>query len=279
MIAAEVTMTDWTVATAVMVSSFVLVFVLNRVVRSLTRSLKFQSFVTTIITRALGTLIVLIALVYALRQLHVEVGPLLGALGIGGVLIAMSLQPVLGNLVGSVLLHARRPIRRGDQIHSNGQSGTVIDINGRAVVMMTFDGETVYLPNLKVLDEPLRNQTAEEFRRTLLPFQVSYDADLRQVQRTLTQAVQALDILSSAPPADVLVTGFNESGIDVVARFWHPSEELTARWAISEVAITIRETLDRTGVTIPLPQRVIHFVPDSGTERPTPTGDPLRELR
>lgn len=257
---------DWIAAVTVMVGSFVAIIVMNRVLRTLTRSLRFQSYVSTVVTRIVGTLLVLIALVYALRQLGVEVGPLLGALGIGGLLIAMSLQPVLGNLVGSVMLHVRRPIRRGDQIHTNGQSGTVIDINGRAVVMMTFNGEMVYLPNLRVLDEPLLNQTSEEFRRTVMPFQVGYEADLRVTQRLVRDAVAAVDILDGSPPADVLVTGFAESGIDLVVRFWHPSEELTARFAISEVAITVRETLAANDITIPFPQRVVHLVADPAAE-------------
>jgi len=220
-----------------------------------------------------GTVIMLVAFVYALRALEVNVGPILGALGLGGVVLALSLQHTLSNLVGSILLHARRPFRRGDQIHSNGTAGTVVDINGRAVVMLTFDGEMLHIPNLKVLEEPLVNQTAEDYRRTLLPFEVSYDADLRVTQRLVLDAIRNMDALEDAPPADVLVTGFNESGVGLVARIWHPSEELTARWAISEVAITIRETLAAADITIPYPQRVLHIA-DSATADDRVGGQP-----
>ena len=166
----------------------------------------------------------------------------------------------MGNLVAAIMLHARRPIRLGDQIESHEHRGTVLEINSRAVVVLSFDGETVYLPNLSVLDEPLVNQTREEHRRTVLPFQVGYDADLRRTQQVLVEAIRAVDALGDSPsPADVLVTGFADSGVDMVARFWHPSEELSAWHAVSEVAITIRETLQREQITIPFPQRVLHF--------------------
>lgn len=253
------TLTDWVVAVTVMVGATVATLFVRQIVRILTRSLRFQDYVSRIISRSIATILLLIALFYALRILDVDVGPLVGALGVTGILLAMALQPVLGNLVGSVMLHARRPIRRGDQIHSNDVSGTVLDITGRAVQLMTFDGEVVYLPNLKVLDEALTNQTAEEYRRTVMPFQVGYDADLRHTRAVLERALAHVDALGDAPRADVLVTGFGESGVDMVARFWHPSEELTARWAISEVAITIRETLAQERITIPFPQRVLHL--------------------
>ncbi len=266
-VVATVTWEDWLIAGSLVAGAFAVTIAIRQVLRTLTRSLRFQDYVTTIITRLIGTLLVLVAIVYALRQLEVNVGPILGALGLGGVVLALSLQHTLSNLVGSILLHARRPIRRGDQIQSNGRTGTVVDINGRAVVMMTFDGEMVHIPNLKVLEEPLLNQTANEYRRTLLPFEVSYDADLRHAQRTVLQAIRVVEALEDAPPPDVLVTGFHDSGVGLVARFWHPSEELTARWATSEVAIAIRESLAGANITIPYPQRVLHLAETQAAEQ------------
>jgi small-conductance mechanosensitive channel len=254
----DIASSDWVSATATLAAGLVIMFLLKRGIHAAAGPLRMQEDMARILSRAAISIVLILSVIGALAELGVRIGPLLGALGIGSVLIAMSLQPVLGNLVGSVMLDARRPIRRGDQIHSNGQSGTVIDINGRAVVLKTFDGEVVYLPNLKVLDEPLVNQTRDEYRRTVMPFQVSYDTDLRTAQRALIDALRSLRALELAPPADIIVTGFGESGVDLAARFWHPSEELTARWVISEVAITVRETLADEGITIPFPQLVIH---------------------
>ncbi|MDH4168375.1 MAG: mechanosensitive ion channel family protein [Acidimicrobiia bacterium] len=267
MILADVSTSAWVGSAAVGVASIVVILVLTRVIHTVTRPFGFQDYAVSIITRLVGAGVLAIALIIIFSLLEIRVGPLLGALGITGILLAMALQPVLGNLVAAVLLHTRRPVRRGDQISSNGQWGTVIDINSRAVVVQTFDGEIVHVPNLKVLDEPLLNQTADEFRRTVLPFQVAYDTDLRHAQRSLVRAIKAVDALGDGFPADVLVTGFGDSGVDLVARFWHPSEELSARHAISEVAITIRETLAAEHIAIPFPQRVVHMRP-----APTETG-------
>ncbi len=249
---------DWINAIFTLVIGLAMAGVIKRSIRLASGPLRLQEDLARILTRVAISLVMVITFIGVLSELNVELGPLVGALGIGSVLIAIALQPVLGNLVGSVVLDARRPIRRGDQIHSNGHSGTVMDINGRAVVMKTFNGEVVYLPNLKVLDEPLLNQTRDEYRRTDLSFQVSYDTDLRSAQKVLIGALRTLPALELAPPAEVIVTGFGESGVDMQARFWHPSEELTARWVISEVAITIRETLAAEHITIPFPQLVVH---------------------
>ncbi len=261
---ADIPTLDWLAASITLLSGLLISMAVGRAVRSAAKPLKLQREMANVVARVVRVIVMTVTIVIALDMLRVEVGPLIGALGIGGVLVALSLQPVLGNLVGSVMLQAQRPIRTGDQIQTNGHSGTVIDINGRAVALKSFNGEIVHLPNLKVLDEPLVNQTKDEFRRTVIPFQVSYDADLRMAQKLLSTEIRNLPGLEGAPPADVLVTGFGDSGVDLVARIWHPSEELTSRWLISEAAITIRETLSRHDVEIPFPQRVLHVKGSGG---------------
>lgn len=223
-----------------------------------------------ILSRLLATVIVAAAGFTALGQLGVEIGPILGALGLGGVVVALSLQPVLGNLVGSIMIHARRPLRPGDQIETNGVTGTVLDINGRAVIILTHDGTTAYVPNLKILDEPLENFTRDARRRTRLPVEVSYGSDLRRTQAVLTRAVSEVDGVDS--PVAVLVRSFGESGVLMEVRFWHPSEELEASWIVSEVAIAVRETLHAEGIEIPFPQRVVHMKQDPASGDDAETG-------
>ncbi len=266
-LAADLSSGDWVFAGLWLVGGAAVSLALGVILRTLAKPLRLQDYASNLIIRVVSTGVMLAAIIYALGQLEVAVGPLVGALGVTGIVIALALQPVMGNLVAAIMLHARRPIRPGDQIESHDHRGTVLEINSRAVVMLSFDGETIYLPNLSVLDQPLVNQTRDEYRRTVLSFQVGYEADLRQTQRVLIEAIRRVDALADPPfPADVLVTGFAESGMDLVARFWHPSEELSAWHAISEVSITIRETLQRAKITIPFPQRVLHLADPEAIE-------------
>jgi hypothetical protein len=66
--------------------------------------------------------------------------PLLGAIGIGGIAIALAAQTVLTNALASTLLRLRHPFRRGDQIRTNDLEGRVIDVNFRTVVLVNMDG-------------------------------------------------------------------------------------------------------------------------------------------
>ena len=166
MLFAEVTLTDWLGAAAIILGALVLIWIIRRTLRELANKSVMQHNVAELSMQISVVIVVILAALYSMSLLDVEIGPLLGALGISGVILGISLQPVLGNFIGSVLLHGSQPVRIGDQIHSSGVDGTVIDITNREVEILTFDGVAVHLPNLKVLEQPLTNYTHDDDRRT-----------------------------------------------------------------------------------------------------------------
>lgn len=248
---------NWITAGLISVAAIIAVVLLHRMRESIGNRFDFRDYVVDTARRLLIGIILVVASLYVLQLLDVELSPLLGGLGISSIIVAVALQPVFGNLIGSILLHSSRYFRPGDQIETNGISGTVIDISFRSVELLNFDGVRVYVPNLKVLDAPLTNQTADELRRTTLRFQVSYESDLREAQKVTTQALRAVDGIAEMPAAEILVENFEDSGVLMMARFWHPSEELSARWIVSEAAIAVRQALAENDISIPYPHIVI----------------------
>lgn len=215
------------------------------------------NYTADMIRRVLMGIFGVVALLYVFGLLELEVGPLVGGLGISGLIAAIALQPVAGNFIGSMLLHSTRAFRPGDEIESNGIAGTVVDISHRAVQIEDFDGNSVYIPNLRVLDSALTNLTADDPRRTVISFQVSYDTNLRAAQQVVLEALRDVETVSAHPPTEVLVRGFADSGVNMTAEVWHPAEEQLAKRTVSESVITIREALDQHDITIPYPHVVL----------------------
>lgn len=252
---AVVTLRDWVAAGLVLVGAIAIVLLVRQGMHMIRARTDVQEYVEHLVTRIVTTVVVIVAVLYALQILEVEIGPLLGGLTIFAVIIAYSLQPVLGNLIGSITLHGSRPIKPGDQIVTNGVEGTVIDIAPRATEILTFDGVTVHIPNVDVLGNVLTNRTADYERRTTIDFSVAFDADLRKVQHVVETAVRTLEGVSEIPRAEVLVDHFDQSGVAMKARFWHPSEELFSRWLQSEASIAIQEALRSENIEISFPHR------------------------
>ena len=214
-----------------------------------------------IIGRFLAYLVVAAGFVYMLQALHVQIGPLIGALGIGGIALAFALQDILQNLVAGIIIQARRPIRRGDTVQIGGYQGVVLDIDLRTVLLRTFDGLDVYMPNRTVLQDPIVNYTISPTRRLTLNVGVGYGSDLETVQRLLVQAARSVAGVLEDPPPAAWVTGFGPSSIDVVVLLWF-EVAVSNLWQIqNDAAIAVKAALDAAGVEIPFPHQTVSFDP------------------
>ncbi len=258
------TAVDWIVAGGVVVVGIAGGILLKSLVaRALSRG-DSERAAALMISRIVAWVAIIAALFWSLALLGVRVGPLFGAIGIGGVALAFAAQSILANFLASIILQIRRPFRRGDQIETSDCEGTVEDVDFRVVRLRTFDGERVMVPCAEVLSRPIVNLTTLGRRRTTLEVGVAYDADLEQARDVLLAAVEAADGVLDRPPPEVWVKEFDDSAVTLAVRFWH-APDIASLWRVrSHVAVAVKNALDQADIEIPLPQRVITFTPTAG---------------
>lgn len=257
---------DWIRAAIILVVALVLSRLVSRLATRLVKGDEATAVAARFVGRGLGMLVILGGLVYALSSLQVRIGPLLGALGIGGLALAFAAQSILENVFSSILLQARRPFRAGEQVViGEGVEGVVEDINFRVVIVRTFDGERVFVPAATVLQNPIVNVTVRGPWRTSLAVGVAYGTDLRHARTVLLDAVAAVEGVLDAPPPEVWLEAFGESSVDFSIRIWH-SPRMAERWRVrSDVGMAVAEALEAEGISIPFPQRTLWF---AGAEEP-----------
>ncbi|MGH9088925.1 MAG: mechanosensitive ion channel family protein [Acidimicrobiales bacterium] len=223
-----------------------------------------DGFVARMTGRLLAYVVVVAGFVYVLIALHVQIGPLVGALGIGGIALAFALQDILQNLVAGIIIQARRPLRHGDQVQLGTHTGVVRDIDLRTVLVRTFDGLDVYVPNRTVLQNPLVNYTISPNRRITLTVGVGYGADLAVAQRCLVEAVRPIDGVLDDPEPAAWVTSFGTSSIVFAVLMWFPVATHNLWKVQSDAAMAVKKALDAAGIDIPFPQRTVSLEPDLG---------------
>jgi small-conductance mechanosensitive channel len=245
---------------SVFLAALVLAVILRRVlVRAIDR--EGNRHVGRTVGRFLSVVVAGVGALYALDLLGVQVGPLLGALGVGGIAIAFAAQDILQNFIAGVMLQVRHPFRVGEQIGSGEYEGVVDDVNLRTTVISTYDGLIVYLPNAEVLKQAIVNYTRTPFSRTSLTVGLAYDTDLERARQVLLDACRATEEVQQTPPPEVWVEEFGDSSINLAVRYWHHAD-IASRWRVrSAVAMSIKTALDRAGMTIPFPQRVLWLHP------------------
>jgi len=220
------------------------------------------------VNRLLGTLsyvgLVIVGLFIALGILELDktVTSLLAGAGIVGLALAFAFQDAVENLVSGVTLSIRRPFRVGDFIETNGEQGTVEDLSLRTTSLRRPQGQLVVMPNRMVFKNPLVNYTTATNRRVDLEVGVSYGESLERVRQVALAAVEPVDGRDPGRGAEVFFTGFGESSIDLVIRFWladlHPGHVMGAK---SEAIERVKEAFDREGISIPFPVRAVLGLP------------------
>lgn len=262
--------TDVALAVGIVVVGIAASIAIRRLItKALRRGTSSEGHAEVLVGRLVQATVIVLSLVYALAALGVQFAPLLGALGIGGLAVALALQPTLHNLFSGLVLHAQRPVRVGEEVITGGVAGVVIDITSRAVVVQRRSGEMVHIPNSTVLDREIENLVRQGRRRTTLEVGVAYGTDVDRARDVLTGAIRDVEGVIADPPPRVLASGFGDSSIDFDIDYWHGPLDSDRRETRDRVVGAIDRALAGAGITIPFPQRTLWW----GQSQPV-TNDP-----
>jgi len=158
-------------------------------------------------TISLFTMIIKLA-VYALgimvilQSLGISVTPVLTALGVGGLAVALALQETLSNLFAGMQILAARQIKPGDFVHlDTGEEGYVTDVTWRNTTIRAVNNNMVIVPNSK-LGEAILTNYHQPITNMLVyvPVGVHYDSDLEHVEKVTLEV--AREVQASVPGAD-----------------------------------------------------------------------------
>ena len=255
-LADETTGWEWVMAGSAIVAGIVLGLIVRKVFKTGTRTGE-EDDATLVVARAAQWFLLLCGIAAALGILDVRVTILVGALGIGGIAIVLALQPTLENLFAGLVLHTQRPFRVGEEIASDEIEGRVIDITARSVVVQSFEGERVFVPNTVVLDREVRNRVRHGRRRTTIDVGVAYSTDLRRAADVLLAAAYSVEGVLDTPPPRVFAKAFGDNAIEFELDIWHRPNELIKRQVRSQVVTAVHEMLAAADITIPFPQRTL----------------------
>lgn len=201
--------------------------------------------------------ILLVALIIAFPMLSIDLSGLLVAGGFGALIIGFASQSVVTNLVSGLFLIVERPIKIGDQVYIDGIEGYVEDIRVLSTIIRGYDGVYMRVPNEKVFTSTIRNYVSDVARRFEYSISIAYSADAERALKVIIGVIESHPFVLKNPAPVVFVDQLGDNGVVIVARIWVPSTEWFS--VRSELLLKIKMALDREGIEIPFPQRVIWF--------------------
>lgn len=247
-------------AIVVMIVFWLLSLLFKKVVRKILGNRSRHQNLVKVFQRVGGALIFFIGFMIAMVVAIPGFTPakLIGALGIGSVAIGFAFKDIFQNLLSGILLLLSEPFRIGDQIVSGDYEGTVEDIKIRATTIKTYDGRQVVIPNSDLYTSALTVNTAYKQRRLQVAIGIGYEEDIEAAKAEIIKALNHSDTVSAKSQPSVIATGFGDSTIDLMVRwFIEDGTQANKVTSIHQVIVEIKKALDAAGINIPFPIRTL----------------------
>ncbi|MHC5257924.1 mechanosensitive ion channel family protein [Streptomyces sp. UC4497] len=217
--------------------------------------------ITRVVVLAMGFLVVL-------QTLGISIAPLLTALGVGGLAVALALQDTLANLFAGVHILASKTIQPGDYIRlSSGEEGYVVDINWRNTVVRSLSNNLVIIPNTQLSGTNMTNFSRPEQEMTLTVLAgVGYDVDLEVVERVTVEVVTEVmkEIEGAVPEHEPLVRfhtfGDSRISFNVILGVGEFSDQYRIK---HEFIKRLHARFRAEGISIPSPARTVALTANS----------------
>jgi len=174
----------------------------------------------TVIPLLIKSALFIIGGLVILQTEGISIAPILTALGVGGLAVALALQDTLGNVFAGLNTLIAGQIRPGDYIKiETDREGWVLDIGWRNTSIRTMANNVVVVPNKRLAEAVVTNYSKPEPHLSLnVPVGVVYESDLEHVEQVLlelaAEMVAAHEGVLADPPPVVRFVAFSDSSIE-----------------------------------------------------------------
>lgn len=204
-------------------------------------------------------LVYVVVVVVTLSTAGIDITILLTASAALFVGLGLALQELFQDVIGGLFIIIDKSVLVGDVVEMEGRVGRVIDIKLRTTRLLTRDDKIMVIPNHKFTSEIVLNFTQNHrTTRELVRVGVAYGSDTELVRKILVECVQDQPGITKKPAPFVLFEDFGDSALIFSVNFF-----VTDSFVDPKIKSQVRYKIDRrfreSGITIPFPQRDVHF--------------------
>ena len=221
----------------------------RRVERALRRA-NAQRHVVVVVATLASYAAVAIGVVLALAVGGVNLGVLIGSLGLATVALGFALQDIVSNFSAGIVLLLEHPFTEGDHIAIAEAEGEVEEIHIRATRLRAPDGQLVLVPNKLLFIQVVRNSTAAMRRRVEVLVEVPYGQDVTRARELLLATAAELEEVSDDPEPRLLTEDLGQGARRLRLTFWVDSRSDDPARVRSELLDTAEKRLRDAGISL-----------------------------
>lgn len=215
---------------------------------------------SSIVGNIIKVIIYCLGILVILQSLGISITPILTALGVGGLAVALALQDTLTNLFSGIQIISTRKINPGDFIRlDSGQDGFVDDISWRYTTLRSSDNNTIIIPNSKLSSIIVANNSFPQKEVVFnIEVGVDYNSDLEEVEKIAIDVLRDMqktwaDCDSSFIPF-IRYQQFGESSITL--KVFLKAKTFSSQFLLRhELMKKLKKRFNEAGINIPYPVR------------------------
>jgi small-conductance mechanosensitive channel len=216
------------------------------------------------LTRTLGNIITIVVWFFAgmmiLKELGVEIGPILAGAGIAGLAVGFGAQSLVKDFLSGIFIIIENAFRVGDVVRIADTAGLVEKITLRTTTLRDLEGNVHIIPNGQIA--VVTNMT-KEWSRFLIDVGVAYKEDVDHVMEVLKEIGEGMQKdavfgpLILEPLSVLGVDSFGDSSVNIRVMF---TTQPLQQWTVGrEFRRRMKKTFDEKGIESPFPHRTIYL--------------------
>jgi small conductance mechanosensitive channel len=143
-----------------------------------------------ILTSVVTVTVAFVAILMLLRELTIDVVPILTGAGIAGLAVGFGAQNLVRDVISGFFLILEDQVRIGDAARINGVAGTVEQINLRTIVVRDGEGAVQVFPNGTIT--ALAN-LSKQFAYAVVDVRVAYGENIDRVMGTIREVGDSIE--------------------------------------------------------------------------------------
>lgn len=219
-----------------------------------------------LLSGALKCFILVIVALLILQNSGYHISGLLAGLGLGGLAVALALQPTLANVFAAVTIFVDRPFQIGDGVSVTGVSGSIEGIGLRSTRIRTYEGTLVTIPNSAVVNAQIDNLQARPTRRTTFTLGVTYDTSSEKLGRAVEILRDVMEQHRGTETSRAHFKSYGESALILDVAHWCMYLDYSKYLAcIEEINFEIKRRFEGEGIEMAYPTQTVHLLKEAAS--------------
>jgi len=215
-----------------------------------------------LVSKLIGVLLGLLAIVNLADQLGVPIAPLIAGLGVGGLAVALAVRPTLENVVAGFVLFADKPVKVGEFCMFGDKLGTVESIGLRSVKIRGLDRTIISLPNAEFSMMEITNFSRRDSNLFHTTLGLRYETSSDQLRLVLARLRELLirHPMVSMDPARVRFAGYGDFSLNVELFAFVNTRDWNEFLAVQEdLNLRIKDIVEGCGTGFAFPSQTLYM--------------------